>query len=145
MDENTLKFILNVFIAVVFIFALISFISLIGFNLDTPNTPNTSKKLLQVVTIEGLQNPPDTSIIMNKSDAFCEKFRGSSGSLNDECAKLTDKNCGATSCCVLVNGKKCAAGNADGPTFNTDKNGKTKNLDYYYYQNKCYGPKCPST
>lgn len=142
MEEKTLKFILNVFIAVVIIFALISFISLIGINLDTPNTP---KKLLQVVTIEGLQNPPDTSITMNKSDAFCEKFRGSSGSLNDECAKLTDKNCGSTSCCVLVNGKKCAAGNADGPTFNTDSNGKTKNLDFYYYQSKCYGNKCPST
>ena len=142
MDENTLKFILNVFITVVLIFALISLISLIGFNLDTQDMP---KKLLQVVTIEGLQNPPDTSIVMNKSDAFCEKYRGSSGSLNDECAKLTDKNCGSTSCCVLVNGKKCAAGNADGPTFNTDSNGKTKNLDYYYYQSKCYGPKCPST
>lgn len=142
MDENTLKFILNVFITVVLIFALISLISLIGFNLDTQDMP---KKLLQVVTIEGLQNPPDTSIVMNKSDAFCEKYRGSSGSLNDECAKLTDKNCGSTSCCVLVNGKKCAAGNADGPTFNTDSNGKTKNLDFYYYQSKCYGPKCPST
>ena len=142
MDENTLKFILNVFITVVLIFALISLISLIGFNLDTQDMP---KKLLQVVTIEGLQNPPDTSIVMNKSDAFCEKHRGSSGSLNDECAKLTDKNCGSTSCCVLVNGKKCAAGNADGPTFNTDSNGKTKNLDFYYYQTKCYGPKCPST
>jgi hypothetical protein len=144
MDENTLKFNLNVFITVVTIFALISFVrlSLIGFNLDTPDIP---KKLLQVVTIEGLQNPPDTSIVMNKSDAFCEKHRGSSGSLNDECAKLTDKNCGATSCCVLVNGKKCAAGNADGPTFNTDSDGKTKNLDFYYYQSKCYGSKCPST
>ena len=142
MDENTLKFILNVFITVVLIFALISLISLIGFNLDTQDMP---KKLLQVVTIEGLQTPLDTSIIMDKGEAFCEKYRGSSGSLNDECAKLTDKNCGSTSCCVLVNGKKCAAGNADGPTFNTDSNGKTKNLDYYYYQSKCYGPKCPST
>ena len=144
MDENTLKYILHVFITVVIIFALISFVrlSLIGLNLDTPDMP---KSLLQVVTIEGLQNPPDTSIVINKSDAFCEKHRGSSGSLNEECAKLTDKNCGATSCCVLVNGKKCAAGNADGPTFNTDKNGKTKNLDFYYYQNKCYGNKCPST
>jgi hypothetical protein len=144
MDENTLKVILHVFITVVIIFALISFVrlSLIGFNLDTPDMP---KKLLQVVTIEGLQNPPDTSIVMNKSDAFCEKHRGSSGSLNGECAKLTDKNCNTASCCVLVNGKKCAAGNADGPTFNTDKNGKTKNLDFYYYQNKCYGSKCPST
>jgi hypothetical protein len=34
------------------------------------------------------------------------------------------------------------AGGARGPTFNTDENGKTNNLDYYYYQNKCYGAKC---
>jgi hypothetical protein len=140
MDENTLKFILNVFITVVIIFALISFIGKIGINLDTPEEP---KKLLQVVTIEGLKNKPDTSIIMNKSAAFCEKYRGSSDSLNKVCATLTDKNCNSTSCCVLVNGKKCAAGNASGPTFNTDKNGKTKNIDYYYYQSKCYGKKCP--
>jgi hypothetical protein len=142
MDERTLKFILNVFITVVLIFALISFISLIKVNLGTSDMP---KKLIRVVTIEGLQTPPDTSIVMEKGAAFCEKYRGSSGLLNDECATLTDKNCKSSSCCVLVNGKKCAAGNADGPTFNTDKNGKTKNLDYYYYQNKCYGPKCPST
>jgi hypothetical protein len=141
MDENTLKFILNVFITVVIIFALISFISTIGINLDTPEEP---KKLLQVVTVEGLKNKLDTSIIMNKSDAFCEKYRGSSDSLNTACTKLTDKNCKSTSCCVLVNGKKCTAGNADGPTFNTDKNGKTKNIDYYYYRSKCYGNKCPS-
>ena len=140
MDEDTLKFILNVFITVFIIFALISFISTIGINLDTPEEP---KKLIQSVTIEGLQNPPDTSIIMNKSAAFCEKYRGSSDSLNKACSTLTDKNCNSTSCCVLVNGKKCAAGNESGPTFNTDKNGKTKNIDYYYYQSKCYGNKCP--
>ena len=142
MDEDTLKFMLNVFITVVLIFALISFISLIKVNLATPDIP---KKLIQVVTIEGLQTPLDTSIIMDKGEAFCEKYRGSSGSLNDECAKLTDKNCKGSPCCVFVDGEKCAAGNEDGPTFNTDQDGKTKNLDYYYYKNKCYGTKCPST
>jgi len=141
MDENTVKFILNVFIMVVLIFALISFISLLGITLNSEYTP---KKLIQSVTIEGLENSPNTSIVINKNAAFCEKYRGSSGSLNDMCSKLTDKNCNSTSCCVLVNGEKCAAGNAEGPTFNTDRNGKTKNIDYYYYQNKCYGNKCLS-
>ena len=72
MDEDTLKFMLNVFITVVLIFALISFISLIKVNLATPDIP---KKLIQVVTIEGLQTPLDTSIIMDKGEAFCEKYR----------------------------------------------------------------------
>ena len=63
--------------------------------------------------------------------------------MNTQCGKLTRKNCNATSCCVLTSEQKCLAGNADGPTFNTNNNGKTINLDYYYYQNKCYGDKCP--
>jgi len=141
MEENDLKFILNVFIVVVLFFALIVFINSIGLNLN-PKQP--LKKLLQVVTIEGLQNAnPDTSIIANKSNSFCEHHRGSSHVLEESCGKLTQRNCNSTSCCVWTSDNKCLAGKASGPTFNTDDNGKTKNLDYYYYQNKCYGPKCP--
>jgi hypothetical protein len=98
---------------------------------------------LQVVTIEGLSNAnPNTSIIANKNDSFCEYHRGSSHVLEESCGKLTQRNCNSTSCCVWTSNDKCVAGKATGPTFNTDDNGKTKNLDYYYYQNKCYGPKC---
>jgi hypothetical protein len=32
----------------------------------------------------------------------------------------------------------CVAGNERGPTYNTDDNGKTKAIDFYYYQNKRY-------
>jgi hypothetical protein len=59
------------------------------------------------------------------------------------CTKLTKKNCNATTCCVMLNGKKCVAGNQDGPTFKTDS-GKDIKVDYYYYQNKCYGNNCPT-
>jgi hypothetical protein len=141
MEESNLKFILNVFIFVVLFFALIVFINSIGLDLNPKQPP---KKLLQVVTIEGLANPnPDTSIIANKSDSFCEHHRGSSHILEESCGKLTQRNCNSTSCCVWTSDDKCLAGTANGPTFNSDDNGKTKNLDYYYYQNKCYGPKCP--
>jgi hypothetical protein len=95
--------------------------------------------------MEGLTNPPDTSIIINKSDAFCESQRGSGGSLEKSCAKLTKDNCNSTSCCVWTSDNKCRSGSAKGPTFNTDENGKTKNLDYYYFQSKCYGAGCPTT
>jgi hypothetical protein len=135
MEENELKFILNVFIVVVLFFGLLVFINSIGLNLNPKPSP---KKLLQVVTIEGL-----TSINANKSDSFCEHHRGSSHVLEESCGKLTQRNCNSTSCCVWTSDDKCLAGKANGPTFNTDDNGKTKNLDYYYYQNKCYGPKCP--
>jgi hypothetical protein len=134
------KYILKIFIMVFLIFALIVFVNYIGLNL---NENNTSKKLLQVVTLEGLTNSElDTNIIMNKSDAFCESNRGSSGTLDDSCGKLTQDNCNTTSCCVWTSNNKCMAGTASGPTFNSDANGKTKDLDYYYFQNKCYGQKC---
>jgi len=141
MEENDLKFFLNVLIVVFLFFALSVFINLVGLNL---NEKQPTKKLLQVVTIEGLANPkPNTSIIVNKSNAFCENHRGSSHILEQSCGELTQDNCNSTSCCVWTSNNKCVAGKANGPTFNTNKNGKTKNLDYYYYQNKCYGSKCP--
>ncbi len=126
------KYILKITISVFLIFALFVFINSI-----------VTKNLLQVVTLEGLANSDvDTNIIMNKSDAFCENHLGSSGTLDESCGKLTQDNCNTTSCCVWTSTNKCMAGNETGPTFNTDSNGKTKDLDYYYFQNKCYGAKC---
>lgn len=139
MDENTIKYSLNIFIAVLLIFALIVFVNTLGINL---NAEEPSKKLLQVVTIEGLKGQEPN--MKTGADAFCEIHKGASGDLNTVCERLTNKNCNATSCCILTNENKCVAGNADGPTFNTDNNGKTINLDYYFYQNKCYGDKCPN-
>lgn len=83
-----------------------------------------------------------SSGILAKEDAFCEVHRGKSGMLNESCGKLTQENCTSTSCCVWASPGKCMAGGIKGPTFNTDKHGKTNQLDYYYYQNKCYGSKC---
>jgi len=128
------KYILKVFIIVLLILSLIAFINTIGLNLNDEKP----KKLLQVVTIEGL----DTNIPMSKSDAFCESHRGNSGTLEDSCNKLTKNNCNSTSCCVWTSDNKCKAGDINGPTFNSDSNGKTKKLGYYYFQNTCYGEEC---
>jgi hypothetical protein len=134
-----LKYILKVFIIVFLILSLIAFVNTLGLNL---NEEPRQKKLLQVVTIEGLDNL-STSIPMSKSQAFCDVHKGSSGSLDESCGRLTRGNCNDTSCCVWTSNQKCAAGGVDGPTFNTDSNGKTKQLDYYYFQGKCYGSNCP--
>jgi hypothetical protein len=136
MDQ---KNVLKIFIVVFLILSFIVFINSIA-----------SNNLLQVVTMEGLTSSSantmsDTNIQMNKSDAFCENHRGSSGTLDESCGKLTQGNCNSTSCCVWTSDNKCKAGNANGPTFNTDSNGKTKDLDYYFFQNKCYGEKCPQS
>jgi hypothetical protein len=167
--------VLNIFIGVIVIFALIIFIDVTNLNMN-PDPEN--KKVVQVVNIEGLKNkkkskqtntatdtdepvtndpvisepviddpvlPPEpnkpcTTINLNPISDFC---KSNSASLKESCTKLTKKNCNATSCCVVLNGNKCVAGNQDGPTFKTDS-GKDITVDYYYYQNKCYGNSCPS-
>jgi len=148
MEKIYFIFVLKVFIVVLVFFSLILFVNSLGINL---NLIQLQDKNLQHVTIEGLTTEntlkqsvkPDISIIQNKSDAFCQYHRGSSHILEQSCGKLTQDNCNSTSGCVWTSNNKCVAGKANGPTFNTDKNGKTNNLDYYYYQNKCYGSKCP--
>ena len=129
MDEKLIKYILNVFIFVLLIFALIVFINSMGINLNIEEPP---KKLLQVVTMEGFKSAP----ISTGATAFCESYRGSSAQLNTECGRLTQKNCNETSCCVFSN-NKCVAGNANGPTYNTDNNGNT-NTSPYYFRNQCF-------
>ena len=137
-----LKYLLKVFIIAFLILSLLILVNTYRLNIDDNKRP---KKLLQVVTMEAFGNSiPETDIIMNKSDAFCESHRGSSGDLDKSCEKLTKNNCNSTSCCVWTSNNKCTAGNERGPVFNTHKNGKTKSLDYYYFQNKCYGDSCPS-
>jgi len=135
--------VLNIFIGVIVIFALIIFIDVSNINL---NPGPINKKVVQVVNIETLKNNttdkkdlPNTSINLNPISDFC---KSSSASLKESCAKLTRKNCNSTTCCIMLNGEKCVAGNQDGPTFKTES-GEDINIDYYYYQNKCYGNSCP--
>ena len=93
---------------------------------------------------EGLTNQNDSSIIINKNDAFCKTELNLGGSnLEKSCKKLTQNNCNSLSCCIWTNENKCTSGNENGPIFNTETNGKTKNLKYYYFQNKCFGENCP--
>ena len=115
------KFILKVFFIVFFILFYMVFIHAI--------------KLILYDVSEGF----DTPLIMDKSNAFCEIHLGSSGSLDESCNKLTKDNCNETSCCNWTSNKKCVAGGQDGPTFSSNAN----DLNYYYFQGKCYGNGCP--
>jgi hypothetical protein len=129
-----IKYILKIFIVVFLILSLIAFINSIDLNLNEQDVP---KKLLQVVTIEGLDTQLPAS---SSSTAFCDVNKGYT--LEQSCNKLTKYNCGLTSCCIWTSDNKCKAGNKSGPLFNSDSNGKTLPTDYYYFQNKCYGEKC---
>jgi len=96
--------VLNIFIGVIVILALIIFIEISNLNL---NPDPVNKKVVQVVNIEALQNKqtdvPNTSINLNPVSDFC---KSTSDSLKESCSKLTKKNCNATSCCIVLNGEK---------------------------------------
>jgi hypothetical protein len=134
MDDK-IKYILKIGIFVLFILALMN---IMGINLNG-NDVSQNNSLLEGFVLE-IQ--PDTQNLATGANAFCDLYRGSSSSLNNECRRLTEKNCNETSCCVFTN-NKCVAGGANGPTYNTNSNGKTINADYYF-QNQCYGANCPS-
>jgi hypothetical protein len=69
------------------------------------------------------------------SDPFCAMYSGTS-KLNEQCSVLSEDSCNLTDCCVYVNGTKCMAGNANGPT---DKSNFKNDSDYYLYKYQCYG------
>ena len=93
---------------------------------------------------------PDTSLIINDNcstrgftqsdydDNFCKTYANDNDTINSKCSKLSNNSCKYPKCCVLLNGTKCVAGNANGPLFLTD-NGLKVDYDYYLYKNKCYG------
>jgi hypothetical protein len=74
------------------------------------------------------------------SDPFCATYSGTK--LSEQCAALTEDSCNLTDCCVYVNGTKCMAGNARGPTSNSGLD--NPDTDYYLYKYQCYG-NCTNT
>jgi|LauGreDrversion4_2_1035121.scaffolds.fasta_scaffold41272_5 hypothetical protein len=73
---------------------------------------------------------------LDSYNSFCKTNAASSQDLNTKCSNLTEYNCKRVGCCVFTSNNTCEAGGANGATY-------SPNLDYYYYQNKCYGSKCP--
>ena len=136
-----LKYVLKIFIVAFLFLSLILFINSIGISF---NDPEITRELTQVVTLEAFED----GIPTNASKAFCDVHQGYT--LEKSCNKLTKYNCGLTPCCVWMgdNGmgdNRCKAGNESGPTFYSDKKGKSQPVDYFYYLNKCYGEKCPNS
>jgi hypothetical protein len=74
----------------------------------------------------------------NQPTGFCKK---STPELQEEtCNNLSKDLCPSTSCCVLLGGEKCVAGNKTGPSIKRNY-GDTfvKNKDVYFYEGECYG------
>ena len=131
MGKQEANTIIGIIIVASAMLGVIIFFAMVGFDL----TPVEDVHLEKVVVVEGYAN------------AFCDYYDGKSSELNKKCGDLTKKNCKSTKCCVyaMMNGEEgCFAGNEHGPTFRFNNEGKTNEIDYFYYNNKCYGNKCKS-
>lgn len=126
IHENYLK------IGIVIVLFLLVVIELKDIDL---NPPKPESKLVQQVTVETFQDLED--IKLNSFDNFCESYLGNSNELEGACNQLTETNCSKTKCCVY-NNNKCVAGDSNGPTYKTDKDGKLITLDSYYYMGSKY-------
>ena len=75
---------------------------------------------------------------------FCSFNKSNPSQVETECGKLNKYACASTSCCALLGGEKCVAGNESGPTMKSNFSDiYIRNKDHYYYQGKCYG-NCPA-
>jgi hypothetical protein len=125
----------EIIIVVVVVFFLLVLINIKGINL---NEVKPKSKLVQKVTIETFEQEIDESIkklMSSSSENFCESYLGKTEELEKGCNQLTENNCGEVKCCVYGNGK-CVAGDVNGPTYKTDKDGKLITMDTYYYLGK---------
>ena len=138
MDIKYIKKLVLIFSVFIAFILLLHYVD--GLYANVKDDETVSKKFDFLTMLEGMENP----ISMNKEEAFCENHSGKSLVLEKSCNKLTKGNCNKVGCCGWASPGICVAGGAKGPTFNSDKNGKTINLDYYYYQGKCSGSGCPS-
>lgn len=78
-----------------------------------------------------------------KTTGFCEENKGFPDKLEEKCGALTAETCASTSCCVLLGGAKCVAGNQNGPTLKQNYGDVfVRNKDFYTHLGKCYG-NCP--
>lgn len=134
----------NIYICTTLIFVglLIVFYSLYQGELQATEGLEMQDLSANKVKIEHLYKKKMDDILSDKflkfdlADDFCKKFDGSSLELEKACDRLTPDNCNKTACCVFLNGKKCVAGTAKGPVFQTTPEGAAIPVDYYYYQYK---------
>jgi hypothetical protein len=77
---------------------------------------------------------------LNGGLGACEKYTKLPAKNEEYCRSLDSATCSSTSCCVLLGGSKCVAGNEMGPTYKTNYGDfLLRNKDSYYYNGKCYG------
>lgn len=138
-----------IIIIVVVVLLLLVVINIKGIDL---NPPKPETKLVQQVTVETLDTMNGSSMEdsneniermkLNPVESFCESYLGNSQELETACNQLTEANCAQARCCGFIKNREngvnevkgqCVAGDLQGPTYKTDKNGKLITMDSYYY------------
>ena len=76
----------------------------------------------------------------NAPKGACELNANYPDKQEEYCRTLDTTTCSSTSCCVLLGGQKCVAGNENGPLFKANYGDfLLRNKDKYYFNGKCYG------
>lgn len=103
---------------------------------------NRNAQLLPGATAEGGKGPAPVYNTDSQLGGFCKANENDKQKIEEKCRAIEPGSCASTSCCVLLGGQKCVAGNEKGPymTANyTDYTLAPRNRDFYYFQGKCYG------
>ena len=103
---------------------------------------NRNAQLLPGATAEGGKGPAPVYNTDSQLGGFCKANENDKQKIEEKCRAIEPGSCASTSCCVLLGGEKCVAGNEKGPhmTANyTDYTIAPRNRDFYYFQGKCYG------
>jgi len=136
-------------IILAFLFILIGFIYAVLHNISFKNNKDFHHKTKKVIVYETFDvkdeiSDDDTTEVNTDN---CKTLHGESHKIEEYCQSLHPKLCKHKKCCILgkeskTGDMKCFAGSRIGPTYHTTDDGNDINLDYYYYQGKCYGKKC---
>lgn len=115
----------EVLLVVLSILFMISLIQKYNINMNEKKVGHLEK----VITVEGFSG----------QESFCDKYSSNPAELDQKCGELTEDNCNSTGCCVWLNGKKCVAGNKNGPTFKTEKDGSEIVISKFSHKTECKG------
>ena len=138
----------SVIIKYIYIFVFLLFTVIIIYNIKNYYKKDITFKMIEPLEMNNNFNKELNQELNQEINNEVSSLDFSSSFCNDiikntaKCTSLSKKNCNSVSCCIWTNDEQCVEGDINGPTFNTDENGKTKDINYYYYKNKCYGPKC---
>jgi hypothetical protein len=95
------------------------------------------------VFLSKLSNLPTTSEVfdtVSQKSGFCDATKSSKYEREQKCNQISLDSCASTSCCVLLGGEKCVAGDINGPSIKANYSDfLITNKDYYYFDGNCYG------